>query len=270
MKKFCLIISLIFFVTAQNSSAAGNNLQTINTLSALEGDAFAANTHKESFNSFAEYPLSQRAAIGGSLQLNHTTSNHNGGTSAYALNGVEVFHRYKFLSFKHLAVSVHNGYKHAGLYNENKYRAMMPKQDDYELRFLFAHNMPDRLINTVVYNTTPYFLRAEIGFRKKFSNPFNEYRFILWSGFKINEKFSFLLHDQVTWNTRAKATPSDNSQTNLSNFSMSKHANHIATFSLMYHYNHDVALQFGYLKRFSGNNPFYDDRGLVFGLWNSF
>ncbi len=259
-----LFLSLCF---AQNSFA---QLQTITSLSALEGEAFGNNTHKEALISFAEYPLSKKTAIGGSAQLSHVSSNHNSSSEAYAFNSVELFHRYKFFSSKHLGITVHNSYKFGGSYNENNNLALMPKQDDYELRFLFAHNMPDRLVNTVVQNETPYFVRAEVAYRRRFSNPFDEYRFTFWSGVKINEKFSFLLQDNITWNVNAKETALHNSRQNFANFNISKTTNNLATFSLLYHCDKETTIQFGYARRLAGNNPFYDYDGPTVALWKSF
>lgn len=267
MRKIFLIFFASLLLFAQNSFA---NLQTITTFSDLQGEAFGSKTHKQTLNGFLEYPTSKNVAIGGSTQLSHVTSNYNGGTSFYALNSIEFFHRYKFFSSKYLGIILHNSYKFGGLYNENENLGLMPKQDDYELRFLFAHNMPDRLVNAVVQNETPYFIRAEIAYRRRFSNPFDEYRFTLWAEKKINEEFSFLLQDNIVWNVNAKATSSNNSRSNLANFQFSKNANNMATFSLLYHCNKSTALQFGYVKRLSGNAPFYDYDGPTFALWKSF
>jgi hypothetical protein len=66
------------------------------------------------------------------------------------------------------------------------------------------------------------------------------------------------------------ADKGNNSNTNFGTFDAAKNANNMATFSLMYHLNKDTALQFGYVKRLSGNAPFYESRGILVGLWNSF
>lgn len=266
MRKICLILflSLCF---AQNSFA---NFQTITSLSDLEGRAFGSQTEKQSLNNFGEYPISKLMSVGEATQISRVTSTYNGGTSFYALNSIELFHRYKFFSSKYLGITVHNSYKFGGLYNENKNLGLMPKQDDYELRFLFAHNMPDRLVNTVVQNETPYFVRAEVAYRRRFSNPFDEYRFTLWTGVKINEKFSFLLQDNITWNVNAKETALNNSRQNFANYNISKTTNNIATFSFLYHCDKETAIQFGYVRRLTGNNPFYDYDGPTVALWKSF
>jgi len=146
----------------------------------------------------------------------------------------------------------------------------MPKQDDYELRFLFAYNMPDRLVNTVIKNNTLYFARAEIAYRRKFSNPFDQMRFAFLGGIKINQNFSLLLQDNIDWNVKSKSSEYYNSYSNFSNFEPSTNALNIATASLLYRTSKDTALQFSYSYRLSGNNPFYDSRGITIGLWNSF
>lgn len=267
MRKIYLVVFLSCLFFAQNSLA---DFQTVTTYSNLEGRAFGNQTNKHILNSFSEYPLSKKTAIGEISQISHTKSTYNGGTSAYALDSLELFHRYKFYSAKYVGIVVHNSYKFGGIYNENKNLALMPNQPDYELRLLFAHNMPDRLVNTVVNNETPYFARAEIAYRRRFSNPFDEYRFTLWAGLRINNNFSFLLQDNITWNVNAKATALDNSRTNLANFQYSKNANHLSTFSLLYHYDHNTALQLGYLRRLSGNAPFYNYDGILVALWKTF
>lgn len=146
----------------------------------------------------------------------------------------------------------------------------MPRQDDYELRFLFAYNMKDRLINQVIGNLSPYFMRAEIAYRHKFSNPFDQMRFNLLTGIKLNQNFSFLLQNSIDWNVNAKATADNNSYSNFTNFQLSKNATNMMTLSLMYHQSPSIAWQFGFTDRLSGNNPFYDKRGLTLGLWSSF
>ncbi len=265
----CIFFSILSGCAAD--SLAGN-LQTITSLSDLEGTAFKNKTRKEVLNSFSEYPISKKASIGAITQASHISSNRSGSESLYALNSLEFFNRYKLLSYDKIGVTMHNSYKPSifSIYNENKYLALMPRQDDYELRFLIAYNMKDRLVNTVVHNDQPYFSRLEFAYRKKFSNPFDQMRFALLAGVKINKNFSFLLQDNIDWNVRSKATATDNSYSNLGDFRSSKDANNMATFSLMYHFKNDMALQFGYVRRLHGNNPFYDNQGVVVGLWNSF
>lgn len=260
---------LTFFLIASCSSAlaATNNLQMFTTVALTEGTAFKSDNRKQILNNFVEYPLSNRTAIGTIFQASRVDSNYNGGTNAYALNTAEIFHRYKLLSYKKLGVTIHNSYKFPSIYNENKHLGLMPKQADYELRFLFAFNMKDRLINTVVRGDTPYFARFEVAYRKRFSNPFDEARFSLWAGYNFNQKFGILLQDNIAWNLKSKTDDTDNSY---SSFRTSKDANDITTFSLIYRATPDIALQAGYLRRIHGNAPFYDNQGVVVGLWNSF
>jgi hypothetical protein len=272
MKKFLFAVfflSLFAIDSFAEEKDFSQNLQMFNTLSYLEGKAFKSKTQKEVLNNFIEYPLSKKHAIGSNIFASRIESDHNGSTTAYALNSAEIFHRYKFFSYKKLGIQVHNSYTFRGPYNENKYLALMPRQQDYELRFLFALNMQDRLINTVIQNS-PYFARFEIAYRARFENPFDEIRYNLWAGFKINEDFGFLLNNNITWNVANKATKTNNSNVNLADFRASKDANNMATFSLMYHQNKNLAWQFGYTRRLHGNNPFYDYQGVLAGLWSSF
>jgi hypothetical protein len=275
MKKQLFLAVFIFLFCSQvfaeeQKTTPKQNLQTINSITYSEGEAFGNHTRKESFNSFAEYPISQKNSIGGSIQLAKTYSNYNGSTSLYSLNFVEIFHRYKFFSYKNFGFTIQNSYKEQGIYNENKNLALMPKQSDYELRLLIAHKMKERLVNQVVANESPYFSRLEIAYRKKFSNPFDEFRLRFLLGLKIDEKFSFLFQEDAIWNLRAKSTAHDNSNSNFSNFNASKDANIISNFSFLYHVDKSYAVQLGYIKRLGGNSPFYDHSGFIVGLWNSF
>lgn len=267
MKKNFSATFLICAFLSSVALATEDNLQMYNTLSELEGRAFGSQTSKEVFNQFIEKPLSKKVSIGAINQASRIDSTHNGGTSAYAINSIELFHRYKIFAGEKIGIIMHNSYKPRGFYNENKYLALMPKQDDYELRFLFAYNMPDRLVNTVTRNQTPFFFRAETAYRRKFSNPFDEARFRLWVGAKINEKFSLLVQDDVNWLLKSKP---DATMTSPTSPSISKQANHMINLSIMYHFNRDIAIQAGYIKRLNGVNPFYDDHGVIVGVWNSF
>ncbi len=269
MKKLLLgFCALLFF--AQNSFAAENNLQMFNSFSDTSGRAFGNKTEKQILNSFVEKPLSNKMSIGAITQVSRVDSKSVNYRDAYAINSLEFFNRYKIFSHEKLGVTMHNAFKLPGVYKENKYLGLMQQQPDYELRFLFAYNMSDRLVNTITRNETPYFGRAEIAYRRRFSNPFDEAKFTFWGGFKINQDFSFLFQDNITWNLVRVADASNNSNTNLGTFNATKNANNMATFSLMYHLNKDTALQFSYVKRLSGNAPFYDSRGILVGLWNSF
>lgn len=163
MKK--LFLTFFLLLTAGPAIAATNNLQMFNAISFTEGVAFKSDNHKQILNSFIEYPLSNKMSVGLISQASRIDSSHNDGTATYALNTAEIFHRYKILSYKKLGVTMHNSYKFPSIYNENKYLGLMPKQADYEMRFLFAFNMKDRLVNTVVHGDTPYFARFETAYR---------------------------------------------------------------------------------------------------------
>lgn len=266
--KKIFLLGLLIFAGATNSFAATNNLQMFNTLSFAEGGkAFGGHNNKEILNSFIEYPLSNKMSVGSILQASRIDSRHNDGTVAYALNTIELFHRYKLLSYDKVGVTMHNSYKFPGIYNQNKYLGLMPKQADYEFRLLFAYNMKDRLVNTVVHGDTPYFTRLEIAYRKRFSNPFDEVRFAFWGGFNISSKYAILVQDNISWNIESKATANNNTY---SSFRASRDANDVATLSLVYRFNKEMAAQAGYFRRIHGNNPFYDYQGVTIGLWNSF
>lgn len=263
-----LLIGFLIFVGAENSFAATNNLQMFNTISFAEGGkAFGSHNNKEILNSFIEYPLSNKMSVGTIIQASRIDSRHNDGTVAYALNSVEIFHRYKLYSHDKFGLTMHNSYKFPGVYNENKYLGLMPQQADYEFRLLLAHNMKDRLVNTVVHGDTPYFTRFEIAYRRRFSNPFDEVRFAFWGGYNLSSKYMILAQDNITWNIQSKATATNNTY---SSFRTSRDANNIATLSLMYRFDKDMTVQAGYFRRLHGNNPFYDYQGVTVGLWNSF
>ena len=269
MKKLLnyLTIFAVFALPAKPSLAATQNLQMFNTISESEGKAFGSANTKQILNSFIEYPLSPKQSIGTIIQASHIDSDYNNSTKSYALNSAEIFHRYKVYSKDKLGVTMHNSYKFPSVYNQNKNLGLMPQQADYELRFLFAYNMKDRLVNTVVRGDTPYFARAEVAYRRRFGNPFDEARFTLWSGYNLNSKFALLLQENIVWNVESKATATNSSYYNPN---ISKSANNIATLSLIYRFDKDMAAQFGYFRRLQGNNPFYDYQGVTVGLWNSF
>lgn len=275
MKKYFFLIFILFI--AQNSLAADdkkNNLQMMNSLSFTNGEAFGSKNQKEAFNSLVEYPLSNKMSVGATLQASQINSNYQGNSpqqsDAIALNSVEAFHRYKFLTYDKFGFTLQNSFKFLGIYQENKHLGLMPQQQDYELRLLTAYNMQDRLVNNILYGTNPYWARFEIAYRKRFSNPFDEFRARLWVGINLTQKFEFLFQDDMIWNVTAKASTTNNSYSNLANFSAKKDANNMGTFSLIYRLNDKVALQTGYVRRLRGNNPFYDYQGVTIGLWTSF
>jgi len=67
--------------------ANAENLQTINSLSVLDGKAFGSKTSRINFNHFAEYSISKELSVGSIAQSSRINSSHNNDTS-YALNSV--------------------------------------------------------------------------------------------------------------------------------------------------------------------------------------
>ena len=271
MSKLKSLVIIIYFAlfSLQKSLAAEKNLQSFNTLASFEGNSFGNKIERQALNSFIEKPVSDKVSFGA---MSHLSRIHSEGLSyrdTYALNYLEIFNRYKIGGDKKLSMLLQNSIKLPGVYKENRNLGLMPQQFDYEMRFIFAHNMSDRLVNTLTRNSTPYFARAEVAYRKRFDNPFDELRFMFWAGLKINQNFSLLLNDSIIWNIVPKADFSHNGYRNPNNFSASKNANNVATFSMIYHLNSNLALQFGYAKRLGGNFSIYDNHGFLIGLWNS-
>jgi len=277
MKKYLFIVLILF--SAQNSFAANsddkkNNIQAINSLSFTNGEAFESKNHKRSLNSFIEYPLSGKSSVGGALQASQINSNYQGNkprqSDAMALNSAEVFHRYKFFTYDKFGFTLQNSFKFPGIYQENKHLGLMPQQQDYELRLLTAYNMQDRLVNNILYGTNLYWARFEIAYRRRFSNPFDEFRTRLLLGLNLSEKFEILFQNDIAWNVNAKETSAHNNYSNISNFRGKQDANNVGNFLLVYRINNETALETGYTRRFHGNNPFYDYQGFLIGLLSSF
>lgn len=269
------IILINFECFAQNlepkSSVSKNiNIQSLTTLSSTKGHAFGESTHRQIINHLSEIPISNLASLGALTQLSRVDSTYQNNTEAYSFNGVEFFHRYRFASTKFINFIVHNSYRFHGIYNENKYLSLMPKQNDYELRLLLAHNMTDRLINNLIKSNNRYFARLELAYRHKFNNPFDEIRERFYLGFNINPKFSLLFQHDLIWAVTAKESPTKNSFKHLQNFDFSKNFNHIISPSLIYKNSNDSAWQFGYFKRISGNDGQYDSQGFNIGYLKSF
>lgn len=260
MKKLVIASFLACF------SATAGELQMINQVSTLDGAAFGSNYAKKNYYSYLEYALSKKASVGGSVNVAAIDSQYSGGTKQYALFGPEAFHRYKFFARGKHGFVVQNAVKMPNIYNENKNLALMPKQWDYEIRVLGLYNFKERLVSSIVHDSTPYFFRYELGYRKRFNNPFDEIRLAFVGGFDIGHNLSILVQDNINWNINSTGTSVLNST--YSNFDITKYANNIATLSLVYHLNRKVALQAGYLQRTGGNNPFYDSRGITFGVWS--
>lgn len=260
------IFLVLFLLTSSIAFAQTNDLQLINQASNLTGEAFGSSYTKQNYYSFLEYGISKKTSVGGSLNSARIDSTYNDGTTQYALFGPEVFHRYKFFAHNKHGAIIQNTIKIPNTYSVNKHLGLMPKQWDYEIRILGLYNFKERLVSSVVHDSTPHFARYELAYRKRFNNPFDEIRFAFWGGLDIGHNFEILVQDNITWNINSQtANPLNNTY---SNFDITKDANNIATFSLLYHVSHKTTLQAGYVQRLHGNNPFYDYRGIVIGLWN--
>lgn len=246
------------------------NLQTITQFGLSEGKAFGYKNNKLNLNNVSELPLTVNNSAGLNISAFAINSKYRNLNTQYALTGVELFHRYRFYRNDLVSLTIHNSFKPIMLYNENRYLSQMPKQQDYELRLLVAHNMTDRLVNNVLQNKNNYFLRYEIAYRRKFSNPFDEFKNKLWLGLKLNEKFAILGQYDLIFNVRSKANVYDNSFKNPNNFQFSKHANSIANLGLIVKVDNNLAIHLNAFKRLSGNNPFFDQRGINLALWQSF
>lgn len=268
-----LVIHLIFcfgFICKINAKEINpKNLQMINSIGYSQGKAFGFNNQKILINNLSELPINNNNSIGANALLSSINSKYQNNNS-FAINSIDFFHRYKFYSSKNFSLTIQNSFKPIMLYNENKYLSLMPKQQDYELRLLIANNMSDRLVNHVLKNQKKYFLRFELAYRRKFSNPFDEIRNKLWLGIKLTNKFSLLNNYEIIFNVRSKANNHDNSYKNFNNFQFSKHAHSILNLGFICHYQNDLAWQLSVFKRFSGNNPFFDQQGINLGLIQSF
>lgn len=267
-----LYLFLNFPLHAQNLTDKDDkyNIQSQTTLNLTKGHAFGERTQRQIFNNFSEIPLSKNSSIGENIQFSHVNSTYKNNTQAYSFNGLELFYRYRFLATKYASFTLHNAYRFHGIYNENKYLALMPKQNDYELRLLVAHNMTDRLINNILRSSNPYFARFEIAYRKKFHNPFDEIRQRLIMGLNLNKKFSILIQQDLIYALTRNISNTRNSFRQLQNFDFAKDFHHIISPSLIYKYNDQMAWQFGFFYRISGNDGQYDSKGLTLGILNSF
>ena len=261
MKKLLLSLFLL------TSTVSAREFQLINQVSNFDGSAFNSDYTKQNYYSFAEYGISKKTSVGGYFNAAKINSDYQNGTTQYALFGPEIFHRHKFFAKEKHGFVLQNSIKLPNSYSENKYLGLMPKQWDYEIRILGLYNFKERLVSSVVHDSTPYFIRYELAYRKRFNNPFDEVRFAFWGGFDIGHNFEVLIQDNITWNIQSQVTNALNNT--YSNLDISKDANNVATFSLLYHLNNYTALQVGYVQRLHGNNPFYDHRGITIGIWNS-
>ena len=270
-----ILICCLFFLNFNNCFAQNNlekkyNLQSNTWISSTRGNAFVESTRRKILNNSSELPISNLTAIGEIIQFSHAKSSYKNNFQRYSFNSAEFFHRYRFLATKYANFTVHNSYKFHGIYNENKYLSLMPKQNDYELRLLIAHNMTDRLINNILQSEKPYFVRFEIAYRYRFNNPFDEIRQKIYLGIKLNQKFSFLLQQDLSWAVKAHETSTRNSPRQMQNFQFFKYFHNVVTPSLIYKINRDNAVQIAYFKRLGGNDSQYDSAGFNLGLLNSF
>ncbi len=259
--KQIVLFSLLF-----SSTVYAGELQMIHQLSNMNGTAFGSNYTKQNYYSYLELGLSKKSSIGGSVNSASIDSAYNGVTKQYAIFGPEVFHRYKFFAHGKHGFVLQNGVKFPNAYDENKHLGLMPKQWDYEIRVLGLYNFKERLVSSIVHDSTPYFARYELAYRKRFNNPFDEVRFAFVGGFDVGYNLKILVQDNINWNINSTGTSVLNST--YSNFDITKDANNIVTISLFYHINNKVALQAGYAQRLSGNNPFYDKHGITIGVWS--
>jgi hypothetical protein len=268
--KFLTIILILFYKSLALAKESPQKIQTITQFGISEGKAFGYKNNKLNFTNFTELPLTINNSAGLNISAFAINSKYRNLDTQYALTGVEFFHRYRFYRSNLMSLTIHNSFKPIMLYNENHYLSQMPKQQDYEARLIIAHNMTDRLVNNVLQNKNNYFLRYEIAYRRKFSNPFDELKNKLWLGLKINEKLAILGQYDLIFNVRSHANYHDNSFKNVNNFQFSKHANSIANLGLVLKIDKNLALNFNAFQRISGNNPFYDQSGVNIGIWQNF
>jgi hypothetical protein len=263
MKKILLLLAVIPSI----SFAQVGDFYFINQASNLNGEAFNSKYTKQNYYSFIEYGISKKTSVGGLFNLARINSEYKSGTTQYALFGPEVFHRYKFFASGKHGFILQNSLKFPNVYKENNNLGLIPKQYDYEIRILGLYNFKERLVASIVHNSTPYFVLYELAYRRHFNIPFDEIRFGFSGAFDIGYNLEILLQDNINWNIQTQGTnPLNNTY---SNFDISKDATNIARFSLLYHLNKRTALQAGYVIRLGGNNPFYDNKGIVMGVWHA-
>jgi hypothetical protein len=272
---FGLVILIIFITTSANVFANNSvlnkyNVQTSSSIQLNNGKAFGEKTSRQILNNLSEIPLNKTSSIGEISQFSRVESSYKNYTRGYSFNGIEFFYRTRILATKFANITLHNSYKFHGIYNENKYLQQMPKQNDYEIKLLIAHNMTDRLINNLINPVNQYFARLEIGYRHKFNNPFDEIRERFYLGFRLNDKFSFLTQHDLVFAITRNTSPTRNSRRQLQDFDFSKNFHHIISPNIIYKLNNQSALQIGYLHRFGGNDGQFDSRGFLIGYLKSF
>lgn len=265
-----MIFFIIFLFFHKNSFAKTFNIQSQTTINFTQGNAFGSKTNRQILNNLSEIPLNSTTSIGEIIQFAKVRSSYEHQREAYSFNGIEFFHRYRFLTSKYANFIIHNSFKFHGIYNENKNLSLMPKQNDYELRLLIAHNMTDRIINNIIRSPKPYFARFEVAYRKKFNNNFDELREKFILGLNLSNKYLLLIQQDLIYALTRNTSSTRNSLRQLQNFDFSKNFHHTISPSLIYKYNNDLALQIGYYHRFSGNDKQFDKNGLSLGILNSF
>jgi len=273
MLKNFLFIVLLFLSSnsfANNWILKNYNLQSQTTFQSTNGEAFGEKTSRQILNNISEVPLNKTSSIGEISQFSRVNSSYKNNNQGYSFNGIEFFYRTRILATKFANITLHNSYKFHGIYNENKYLQQMPKQNDYEIKLLIAHNMTDRLINNLINPVNQYFARLEIGYRHKFNNPFDEIRERFYLGFRLNDKFSLLTQHDLVFAITRNTSPTRNSRRQLQDFDFSKNFHHIISPNIIYKLNNQSALQIGYLHRFGGNDKQFDSRGFLVGYLKSF
>lgn len=265
MYKILLCCLLLLEVKAFSQSGS---MQTITQFGNFNGTAFGNDYTRQNLYSFGEYGISKTVSMGWNTNLARIDSTYKSGTIQYAVFGPEFYYRHKVLSKNQYGLVIHNAVKLPSFYDTNKHLGLMPKQWDYELRLIALDNFKERLIGTVIHNSTPYFLRGEIAYRKRFSNPFDEARFTFWGGFDIHHNLSILVQNNATWNIQSNSGTNPLNNT-YSHFSITRDAINITTISAIYRISNGMALQFGCVRKIHGNNLFYDSKGIIIGLWNT-
>ncbi len=266
MFKFVILIFVFYCPFGFAKLSFASDIQTITTLSRMDGNAFGHSFSKLSLNSFLEYGYSKKTSFGSTFQLLDINSEYQNRNKGYALTNPELFTRYKLYAGKKTSIIMQNSFKFGGLYNENNNLALMPRQYDYEFRILVPYNFKNRLVNQIVHRASSHFIRVELAYRQRFENPFNEVRFALLASHVINDKLSILFQDNINWQIQSKPLAKSNTY---DNFKITNVANDILSLSALYSYNPRTALQLGFAKRIAGNAPFYDARGIFVGLWHA-
>jgi hypothetical protein len=126
--------------------------------------------------------------------------------------------------------------------------------------------MKEGLTNSIIHHSTPYLMRIEFAYRRRFDNNFNEARFNLTAAYFLNAKYGLLFQQSSIWNIYSRNTDNNNS----AGFIANNNANNNAIFSTLYQLEKEIALQFGYMRKIGGNGKNYDSQGLLIGILASF